>query len=1317
TLGATKTLGKTRNAKDPDTAHTGAHADPSLVKGWNRRLGVLYFGSDLPQEYQLGCLQSLELVREQGRCNALVDAVVAQESAVKLRRLDGRYKKLIDAITTYGETQAGMVAQASANVGDFFLATAKIVEHHRAEQKSLEDKSADEIWDLKEEFRFEREDREASYELACQKIREATKSEVLQENFQEVLAVLEGTQTSYRTYHSSACFANDRFPLYLSHEFRLYLDTLSRNFFLQPDAQHQIVQEYERVFDQTVRFNRKLMETPMGIERLPLPQDPALPQDLDLSPSEVEEVEEGEESVRGESGVEVAPPSPQAFRSPNMDAVPPPEDVFTGAFYRTVTENGVVFRFKNEDGAFCPPEPAPEAVEAVGAVGAVGGAGDGADGAGADGGAGAAALALLRAPHSECIYVTALSRLPLCAAEVGLLQEDDLDEYEAAMAKHFLDLGDLEEAPEVVEVKGKKPPVEEGPPHPLRALSPSQLEVYAQTKSLAARVKKRLAVEAEAAYIFAHPPLTPQGTTWVLVVEVGAERVRALVGGIRDSVIVDAEREACRRTHFAEKQAHFAKTELTDHLEDQIRNHWPRRGRVETQIKQPREAELLGHKEKTWRHIALIQQKMIHAMETFDTLYAAGKAECDGYITDMAGQRNSLSGDFKNLAFLQAIDVRARGISQSFEAAVQARVAQLHQLAQEETHAIAFFSRDFRKICPPQVAGAEGGYSASEITEIEQLVEGQCAEIEAVSAEWVEGIRRLEEQQQQSCKCQEEFSAKYKKCTQDVAMSEGLGQKYGAPRRRAQERIRTEVGRDERAAGGLDALLAKLEFCCAEVERVLSSGDYPEVDEGVGGAELQQCTASWDLLVQVRITAQQRVTYLRVVEGATPPLPDLPWMPQDRALSWGGAGAGGAAELAALVADAPQQTLEEVFEEVDRVCRKETRDLYTSEGLGAVLGEGGVPAALQQWLAESRDKLLGRGGHRERAWKRLWAQVARSEDVLARRLVAKDVAKDGPPALGDGDGGDGGDGREEESKYTTRLGVPAICLRSMTAAFIELARLDKQQKVAEFGKLLAVWEKGREKHERLLRPRLGSPDLADELTELDLKESQRSKELVEHVGRFRTLLVRSQTDHLKAFFEDAALCGAGLLQLLDSTLRQEQLQVPPDTAIPKKHMTLKKLRKQQRIREAVSQGAEDRSQTRHWDGIDAQHTAAVVRGAEDLVLDLGSDPKDTAAAPPPGSPDKGKKGAPKAPPSEAAPSLLSDAWGQALREKSAARGLVSTAHRIVVAERDAAVARFTQYIGATFEEVRADYDLVLRQEVSWIERWNRQVDMLRRGNV
>jgi hypothetical protein len=325
--------------------------------------------------------------------------------------------------------------------------------------------------------------------------------------------------------------------------------------------------------------------------------------------------------------------------------------------------------------------------------------------------------------------------------------------------------------------------------------------------------------------------------------------------------------------------------------------------------------------------------------------------------------------------------------------------------------------------------------------------------------------------------------------------------------------------------------------------------------------------------------------------------------------------------------------------------------------------------------------------------------------------------------------GEQGDATDKaDAKYTTKLGVPALCLRSLSIAFVDFARRDKDAKIQEFAQLLKVWEKGREKHERLLRPRLGSPDLADELAQLDNIESQRSAELVEHVGKFRTLLVRTQTEFLQSFLEDAGVCGKALIQLLDSTLRQEQLQVAPDTAVPKKHMTMKKLRKAQRIRELVAQGGEDRSQNRVWEGLDLQYVAEVVRGAEDLVLDLGKNPKDTAvtsnaaAAAPAADNKKDAKKAPAkgvAPPETpvVAPSLLPPSLVTALTEKSSVKGLVSTAHRIVVAERDAAVLKFAQYLAGCLEEIRADYDTILKQETSWNERWNRQVQMLRHGNL
>lgn len=113
------------------------------------------------------------------------------------------------------------------------------------------------------------------------------------------------------------------------------------------------------------------------------------------------------------------------------------------------------------------------------------------------------------------------------------------------------------------------------------------------------------------------------------------------------------EAESFKKMIGTERQMTVLKTELTDQLEDRIRNHWPRRGRVETEIKQPREKELLGHKDKTYRLILAIQNKVIELQAKYTAYLADSRGACDLFVQEMTSLRNSLTGNFKNLASLQ----------------------------------------------------------------------------------------------------------------------------------------------------------------------------------------------------------------------------------------------------------------------------------------------------------------------------------------------------------------------------------------------------------------------------------------------------------------------------------------------------------------------------------------------------------------------------------------------------------------------------------------------------------------------------------------
>lgn len=214
----------------------------------------------------------------------------------------------------------------------------------------------------------------------------------------------------------------------------------------------------------------------------------------------------------------------------------------------------------------------------------------------------------------------------------------------------------------------------------------------------------------------------------------------------------------------------------------------------------------------------------------------------------------------------------------------------------------------------------------------------------------------------------------------------------------------------------------------------------------------------------------------------------------------------------------------------------------------------------------------------------------------------------------------------------------------------------------------------------------------------------------------------------RQYMEDITACFKGMMLMIDSTVRTEVTQVPPDTAVAKKPMTLKRLRKAQRVQDSVKHGKEDVSKSRVWPPMETEQLVnSTVPLAESMILDLGSDPTDfytpepePEPAPPvdakgkPIKPKKGKEPAP-APVEEVPASVLPPAYVAMLVKISSLRGNVSTAHRMLVNERDNSTGQYVQYLHALIEEFKEEYDMVLRQEASWNERWRRQVGMLRQG--
>lgn len=1354
-----KTAGTTRNVVPEHIRLT--TADPLLVKNWTRQLSLMYYVSDFCDDYKQVIVDTLLAIKEVRICNQYVDTVVLAECDKPLNHIDQRYKSLTDLIANFFEVQANALSYSSNKITDFFAKIASIMEAHKASQTTLDEASLDLLWDYSEENRFACEDREAEYEALCTKLRKSADMDELQVNFEAILKQLASILDGYRAYHGQACFLADKHPLSLIDDYAQHMDTICGIFQMQPIAPHFILDTKETLHSQNLRFNKKYLESDSatdtdtevvnnesGADENDEKQSDKANDDeegLDVNNKNEQDVDDG--VVGGDTNSHNSSPRQNNPRNNDVATttfadvfqIPVPvtrkidpthsgggdeevvhidKEVRTCRYSLAEPFSDFITHFIDE--AATTEEDEEDEAPVLTSVASEDKMSDD----------GLESVGEVKQDRVNEDYPWLVIRHYEPDADtmdmVTLVSDEAFDDmgeydqmaYEENIAKHFVprkegESFDIVPDPDVVEtdedIEARK------------QKSVSLEEAYEKTLEIIQRTKERKLNNNNPDYLLERIPKDSTGTTFVSRIEISFSQVHSLIEGIRASVFTHLEQNCDVRIVDANQLNIKRKSELTEELEDLLRTHWPRCGLVETQIKRPREVELLNHEEKTYRFILSIQEKMANLQSLFDDTVEHTKTTCDDFRDELSSLLAVLTEtQYKTLAALQGVEVKARAITQAFNASGNGLLSALRQMVAEDAMSIIIYAKDFRKICPPQGEGVSGGYSESELEDIGRLVEGQCTEIHEVLEEWKAVIQELDQAiTEEACK-HNNFTESFEQVANELALSQGLGQKFGAPRRRAQEKLRTEMSRDDKSAGQLDELIALLEFQCSEaVARV----EAKRIDESListllkgkevsvsakasqrdcGYEELQAVENMWALAVRVRDSLHLRAKYLQVIADESdnqPPL-EIEWPSVFSRLP----DPPSELKLQKLHDIVDTTCLRMIVDEVEETCKLETQDLYKGEGKEEMLAETeeGIPESLSIWLKETRHKILGPKGHHEKSWKRLWGQVDKFEVLLAR--------KPGPLL-------------QPQSK----AGVPAACFRILGLGYELYTSVQVDQKVEQFAKLLKVWEKGKEKHERLLRPRLGSPDAQEELEQLDAIESQRTEEVRLHVEQFQSSLISFMVRFSKLFCSDLGACAKAFFLLLDSSLRLDLLQIPPDTEVPKKKVTLKRLRKAQRVKEEVQKGNEDISVERVWPCLSMDRLLVTLRDVEGLVtmtdlLKLSPPPPvvedDEAKKKPP--PKKGSvkdltedndSGPPPSPP------LVPEPWVQEIKDDSAVRAAVSTGHRLLVSERDASLEKLTDHVGNAIGENKLYYGKILQQEGSWSERWRAQVDMLRAGNM
>jgi hypothetical protein len=238
-----------------------------------------------------------------------------------------------------------------------------------------------------------------------------------------------------------------------------------------------------------------------------------------------------------------------------------------------------------------------------------------------------------------------------------------------------------------------------------------------------------------------------------------------------------------------------------------------------------------------------------------------------------------------------------------------------------------------------------GDYAQNELDELRAFMKEENLKITNAAAERQAAVTEVTTAQNEAIGGIEKFQQRYQECCQDLSLRDGLGKKYGAPRRNAQEKIRSEMSRSDGQAQKITTLLKEVTEKCTLLDGAADSKQVRFAGDKSSGDVVLQLFQN---LIHLRGLLHSRAVYLNfLAEDGHPILID-----KEVAL--------GAVFPDATIRPPPAILSSTPFMEkvitIEMECKTDTRGIYEKEGKLSELGDDEVPESLQAYLEEQRAK-------------------------------------------------------------------------------------------------------------------------------------------------------------------------------------------------------------------------------------------------------------------------------------------------------------------------------------------------------------------------
>ena len=1367
----------------------GPEIDMLQVRNIQKHLGMLMAVCELSPEF-LECLGNITTgLVEKGKCNEFIDAVVKGETSKPIKDRDLEQDSLIDWVEQSLSVQAVTLNSGAERMCSFYHAIAKILEKHREKEMDIDETAADLMFELKEDFRMADEDREADVDHALDRLRHAADEKELEFSFDHALKMLNVIENEYRVYHKKGVLTAAKHPVAVDGEHRRFCFLVCDRFGLVPPKE-MALPEKEEEEEEEVKKTVVVADEEVIADKVGEGSDGADNGGADNSDDNGAGEGEAKDETQNEGQEEEA----QQEAHFHDDGTPFTEEEEAAHKAEVLLEEQQ--RKAEEEARLLAEEEAKSKIVIT--------AGD-----------------ELWNDEIADIFQTGVSRylygIKLAADDMvaellappadGEDEEDDLpkafpvyerkvekvsneDEEEDGTANNkadktekadgesdaesdandvvFFDNFELLSDDAVAEMNESERDayIEE---HDKRFIPLTQEEVNAlpddesfatYSKCLTeinARREEKATIMLGAKAKRDNTPVDKDGRDCIRITKLPINESTSFVGSLRESVLSCMEEDSLARQRKMDALNEERAEDLTEELEERLRLHWPRKGRTEVKFRQPREGELVAHRQKSARFLRQFYQRLNEQDGQFSAIREKVIHHSDEFKQAVQLLKCTLANQ-GSLAALQGQEMRCKKLLANFGPECEELREEMDTFITTKPKKLV---NTIHTLIKTTLTFQQGGdYDKKEVDDLKLLLVEPDKKVKTAVANRESVIKETEEYQVEATMTTKDFKVEYERCLLELSLRLGLGKKFGAPRRNAQERLRTEVTRDEYSAENVDKLLNNLEKLCDIAKKNAKKVSFEDgksnnnngSDKNGENGDKSIAVLITHCLLSIRSALYRRAMYLdflhkpELIDAERVIPPSLEEEGQD----------GHVAEDAMIVG-----TFASAIDTLQKQCREETRNLYEQEGKSDLLGDEGVPDSLREWLNQSWIKVLGSKDeeeilneavviamdgkdtytvqytdgleeknvpavlirtfgskpvrapeppihsprtrvqvhfqcHREKSRRRLRAQVERLE-----RLIAKTPVPPNP----------------------TVLGAPSAAVVDVMGRCKQESKDTVKKSEAGFQKLLAIWDAARTKHKSSLRPQLGSPDAAALLEKLKDKEIKRSAEVKNAVDKFKTNLLSSQTTSSTQTIQRLVSILKTQAAIVDTlVLREDFFALPGDELILPKRKSLKRLRKASTSGKDGKVGDdEDGGGDGGGGGGGDEAPKTVESGGRQFVkrkwapLPLGVFADQMRQQQPvQEEPEKveeevvikgGKKKAVAA--EEEGEEKLSevDLWAKKQSEDSIFESCLTTSHRCLVKMSLSCLDDYTTFYRDQMEGIRAKYENLYAEEEIWEKKW------------